>query len=289
MSEHMYREERVAAAVHAVKQTIGANEAVVGSEAWNIALEKAIHDAAMAWSQPYEDVLNEYMRSHGPGAEQDEVRGYLEPCRIDGVDLERRIEYAKERLEELERLQREATKPKVEFGNSKDAESYGHAMHEFFERMAQEMAVNSYKSEDLYAKLTVPMAMGEIFYHALKLAWIAAGDPDDKERLAEYAADVANCAYIAAANLDAVEAGSREPNMLPGAGSAGFQGARESLEAWCSATFGWSAGEICLGRSDPNGVQAEEKDKGVAWPTGECRCIQSIQGCPVHDTTVRGS
>lgn len=139
-------------------------------------------------------------------------------------------------------------------GYDNAADEYRDLMKPFLERMVQEMVANHYKGGGLKLReAEPPQLVGDIFYHTLKLAWVIAKLPDDKARIAEYCADVANCAYITAEHFKVCGIESDEPLLLGQGATEEFQKAREELETWLTQNLGWETDEIFLGRSEANG------------------------------------
>lgn len=129
---------------------------------------------------------------------------------------------------------------------------YPVVMNEFFQAMCSEMESNFYKGDpEPYRECDAATTMGEIFYHVLKLAWLVKNKPDDIEAMAEFTADVANCAFIAFANLKAKLGEESSPTLIESIGDPDeFQFAFDEMTEWIAKHFGWSREEMCFGRSD---------------------------------------
>ena len=129
---------------------------------------------------------------------------------------------------------------------------YFQVMRPFIQQMFAEMESNFYKGDpEPYRKCDVATGMGEVFYHVLKLAWLVKHKPENKTALAEYTADVANCAFILFANLEGQADPEHEPTLVGEIGlSDEFQQAFDEMFEWIAEHFGWSREDMCIGGSD---------------------------------------
>lgn len=125
---------------------------------------------------------------------------------------------------------------------------YRELVDPFIDAMTDELEANFYKgAPDAFRTISVPQAVGEVFYHALKVAWVAKNRPDDHVAIRELTADVANCALIAWRTLGAPEVMPEKPTILVGADD--FGAAVKAIIRVLEEHFEWDADELMSGVS----------------------------------------
>lgn len=129
-----------------------------------------------------------------------------------------------------------------------DLPDYRELVEPFVKAMVDELEANHYKGAPLpFKELAPEQAVGELFYHTLKVAYMAKHHPDEKVALRELTADVANCALIAALALKAsTETSPDEPTIIR---DPEFSPVVTALIELLGEHFGWEADALMAGVS----------------------------------------
>jgi hypothetical protein len=129
-----------------------------------------------------------------------------------------------------------------------DLPDYRELIEPFVQAMVDELEANHYKGAPLpFRELDKGPAVGELFYHALKVAWISQNRPDDGVAARELTADVANCALICWLVLGSPTTRAEKPTILVGADDLGAS--VKDLTAVLVEHFGWDEKQLMAGVS----------------------------------------
>lgn len=125
---------------------------------------------------------------------------------------------------------------------------YRELIEPFVQAMVDELESNHYKGAPLpFREIDVGPAVGELFYHALKVAYVADRRPDDGYAARELTADVANCALICWLVLGAPTGRPEKPTILVGADD--FGESVKDLTEVLVEHFGWDEKQLVAGVS----------------------------------------